>query len=55
MFHDLYSALSAIVTASVLAFTQFPSWFHHSKLILLITSLNVLPFVFLQGGRLYIF
>ena len=32
-----------------------PSWFPHSKLILLITSLNVLPIVFPQGGRLYIF
>ena len=32
-----------------------PSWFPYSKLILLITSLNVLPIVFLQGGRLYIF
>ena len=50
----VFSSFS-VITASVLAFTQLPSWFHHSKLILLITSLNVLPLVFLQGGRLYIF
>ena len=55
MSHDLCWELLVDVTASVFAFTQLPSWFHHSKLILLITSLNVLPLVFLQGGRLYIF
>ena len=44
----VFSSFS-VITASVLAFTQLPSWFHHSKLILLITSLNVLPLVFFRG------